>query len=144
MSRALSSYPTDDVRYVPTIGETIARLEGLTLEQVVDVYNTQLSATTGELAIVGEFERQAAMAALSEILKDWNTEIKYRSIDREARSDMAGSKDNIVTPDKANAVFSAGLAFALDETDSAFPDAFQDEMVLPVKDPGEQEMPDPA
>ena len=41
----------------------------------------------------------------------------YRSIDREALQNASGSKENIITPDKANAVFLAGLNFAMNEDD---------------------------
>ena len=40
-----------------------------------------------------------------------------RRIDRKAPADLPGSKEDILTPDKANAVFLAGLAFPLTETD---------------------------
>ncbi len=118
MSRALSDYPKDDVRYVPTIEESIEQIENLTLDQIKDIYHTQLSAATGEIAIVGDFDQQAALAELGEILKDWNSKVEFQPIDRMARSQMVGSKDDIVTPDKANAVFSAGLSFAMNESDA--------------------------
>ena len=117
MSRALSDYPQDDVRYVPTINETIERIENLTLDDIKDIYNSQLATTTGEVAIVGEFEPEEALAALSEVLKGWNSEIEYRSIDRDAMKEISGDKKNINTPDKANAVFNAGTVFAMNEDD---------------------------
>ncbi len=119
MSRALSDYGPDDVRYVPTIEETIERTENLTLDQIKEIYKTQLAATSGEISIVGEFEPVETMAALAEVLKDWRSEVEYREIVRDAPKHMQGSKNNIVTPDKANAVFSVGLAFPLNESDPA-------------------------
>src|SRR5437762_9742283 len=41
-------------------------------------------------------------------------------IERLAPTSLAGSKEEILTPDKANAVFAAGLAFPLKETDSEY------------------------
>ncbi len=116
MSRALSNYPADDVRYAPTLDETIERIEKLTLEDIRSVYKSQLSSAVGEIAIVGEFEPQEVLPVLGEILADWNSEVEYRSIDRQAVRDLSGAKMVIETPDKANAVFTAGLAFAMDES----------------------------
>ncbi len=119
LSRALSDYPKDDVRYVPTIEERMERMENLSLEEVKAIYQSQLSAATGEISVVGEFEPQAVLDALSEVLKDWKSDVEFRSIDRDARKDMAGSKQDINTPDKANAVFTAGLAFPMNDSDEA-------------------------
>ena len=119
MSRALSDYGPDDVRYVPTIEETIEQTENMTLDQIKEIYKTQLAATSGEISIVGEFEPAETMAALAEVLKDWRSEVEYREIVRDAPKNRQGSKNDIVTPDKANAVFAAGLAFSLNEADPA-------------------------
>ena len=68
LSRVLSPYGKDDVRYVPTIEENLARAEAVTLEQVKALYEKQIGATKGELAIVGDFEAEAALAQVKEIL----------------------------------------------------------------------------
>ncbi len=118
LSRSLSQYPKDDVRYVPTTEESIERIEKLTLDDVKEIYATQIAAAAGEIAVVGEFETGEVMNALGEILKDWNSKVEYRSIDREANGELTGKKESIKTPDKANAVFSAGLSFDLNDADA--------------------------
>ncbi len=117
LSRALSDYPAGDVRYVPTIEETIEEIEKLTLDDVIDIYSNQLSTATGEIAIVGDFDPAATRDALAAILADWKSDVEYQPIERAARREMTGSHSNILTPDKANAVFMAGLAFPLNEDD---------------------------
>ncbi len=118
MGQALSDYPPTDVRYVMSNDEQIASMEKATLEEVIELYKSQISAATGEVAIVGDFEVEPTLAAIAAILKDWKSQVAYRSIDREARKVMQGSKDNIITPDKANAVFLAGMAISMNEADS--------------------------
>ncbi len=118
MGQALSDYPPTDVRYVMSTDETIAAMEKVTLEEVVDLYKSQISAATGEIAIVGDFDVEPTINAITSILKDWKSQVSYRSIDREARKSMQGSKDNIVTPDKANAIFMAGMSISMNEADS--------------------------
>jgi zinc protease len=121
LSRALSQYSPSDVRYVPTPEESIQRLEGVTLEQVMALYGKQLGATTGELGIVGDFDPEPTLAQVREILQDWKSDVPIKRIERLAPTNLAGAKEDIVTPDKANAVFVAGLAFPLKETDTDFP-----------------------
>ena len=119
LGRALSPYPSSDPRFVPTTAESIELMENLTLEQVVSIYKDQLSSSVGEVSIVGDFDPDEAVTAVKEILKDWKSEVPFRSIDREALQNVTGSKENIITPDKANAVFLAGLTFPMSETDEA-------------------------
>ena len=51
----------------------------------------------------------------AEILKDWKSDVPVKRIERTAPKDLPAVKKNILTPDKANAVFVAGLAFPLKE-----------------------------
>jgi len=120
LARALSPYGPDDVRYVPTAEESAARLEAVTLDQVTTLYEQQLGATQGELAIVGDFDAEAALAQLRDILKGWQSGVPVKRIDRQAPGVRPGLKEDILTPDKANAVFAAGLAFPLLETDADY------------------------
>jgi zinc protease len=120
LSRALSPYAPDDVRYVPTPEENEQRVEAATLEQVTALYEKQLGATQGELAVVGDFDPEPTLAQVREILKDWKSEVSVRRIPELAPGNVVGSKVEILTPDKANAVFMAGLAFALKENDPEF------------------------
>jgi zinc protease len=120
LSRALSPYPPSDVRYVPTIDENLERLEAVTLPQVVDLYVKQLGATQGELAVVGDFDPDETLAQVREILKDWKSDVPVKRIERASPNPSQGSKEDIVTPDKENAVFMAGIAFPMKETDSEF------------------------
>ncbi len=115
LSRALSQYPKGDVRYVSTMKESLEELNSATLDQVKAIYQDQVSAGTGEIAIVGDFEPAAAMSAISEVLRNWKSETKFIPIERDAKKDLAGRKETIVTPDKANAVFIAGLSLELNE-----------------------------
>src|SRR5262245_16959351 len=54
LERKLAPYPPDDVRYVPTIDEDLARTKAATVEQAKAVYTDLISAQAGELAVVGD------------------------------------------------------------------------------------------
>lgn len=120
VARALSPYSPSDVRYVPTPEESARRTAEVTLDQVIAVYEKQLGATEGELAVVGDFDPEPTLAQVREILKDWKSDVPVKRIARTAPAGGAGLKEDILTPDKANAVFEAGLAFPLREKDPEF------------------------
>ncbi len=117
LSRSLSSYPKGDVRYVSTMKETAEDTNNVTLDQVMAIYREQISAATGEIAIVGDFEPEPAMSAIRDMLTDWKSNTEYQPILRDARADLKGAKEQIVTPDKANAIFVVGLSFPLNDND---------------------------
>ena len=120
MSRALSDYPKDDIRYVPTIEESIERMEKVSLSDIKEIYETQISNAKGEVSVVGEFDSKDTTIRLAKLLEGWKSEVEYSPINRVASTSIKGSKKNINTPDKANAVFMIGYAFSLtrDEADS--------------------------
>jgi zinc protease len=117
LNRALSPYSPGDVRYVPTADENEKRLEATSLDEVIALYQKQVGAMKGELAIVGDFDPEPALAQVRDILKDWKSDVPVRRIERSAPASLAALKQDILTPDKANAVFMAGTAFPLRETD---------------------------
>jgi zinc protease len=112
LQRKLSRYPADDVRYVPTLQESFERLEAVTREQVRQLYADQVGAEAGELVVVGDFDPQTATELVNDFLKDWKSRVRYERIARPARTDVAGGKTVLETPDKASAVYMAGLMLA--------------------------------
>lgn len=117
LARALSPYPISDVRYVPTPEESLKRLEELTLDKVVAVYSKQVGAMEAEVGIVGDFDDEPTLDAIKSILKDWKSDVPVKRITRTAPKEMVSAHEDILTPDKANAVFVAGLSFQLKESD---------------------------
>ena len=115
ISRALSPYSKDDIRYVPTTEETIAMLEDVTLDQVKEVYGKQIGAMKGEVAVVGDFDEVEVLNALSKIQAGWETDVEHRDVIREAKKEVEGYKKSINTPDMANAQFSAATSFPMND-----------------------------
>jgi len=121
LSRTLSPYPTDDIRYNTTPDEQIARLSAVTIEQVRKLYGEFLGATDGELVIVGDFDPPATLAKVNELLGGWKSTQAYERIAPQAFLDVSGGKQSILTPDKANAVYTAGLTIAMDDQHPDYP-----------------------
>ncbi|HEV3079611.1 MAG TPA: pitrilysin family protein [Gemmataceae bacterium] len=117
LDRALSPYGADDVRYVPTRQESAKQLKSLTLPQVITLYEKQLGASAGELAVVGDFDPEPTLLQVRAILKDWKSVVPVRRIERAAPASMTGLREEIQTPDNINAVFLAGMAFPLKDSD---------------------------
>ena len=120
MARLLSQSGKDDVRYVPTLDESRERAAAVTLDQVKILYESQLGASQAELGVVGEFDQEAVLAQVKTILKGWESKVPVRRIERTAPPDLKGVKNDIVTPDKANAVFMAAVAFPMKEDNPDF------------------------
>jgi len=115
LSKRLSPYDKDNIRYVPTIEEGIARVEAVTLDDLKKVY-AQIGPI-GELAVVGDFAPEAVLDFFREGLKGLETKIPYERITRDYKFDIKGGKEQILTPDKANAVYIAGVMAPLTDTD---------------------------
>jgi zinc protease len=117
LQRELNPYPKDNIRYVPTIEESIARLRATTYAQVVQLYRDYLSAQAGELTLVGDFDAAACLPVLKRALADWKSTKPYARITMPIAAEVPSAHHIIATPDKANATYSAGLLFPLRDTD---------------------------
>jgi zinc protease len=121
LRRRLSPYPRDNVRYVPTIQESIGRLDAVTRDQVVRVYQEQVGAQVGEFALVGDFDPEATLKQLPGIVNDWKAAVPYQRIATQANTHVTGALEKILTPDKENAIYVAGELLALKDTDPPYP-----------------------
>jgi zinc protease len=121
LQRKLNPYPKEDVRYVPTFQESLARLKAVTRDQLVKIYKEQLGAQAGELAIVGDFDPVAMKSQVQKLLGDWKASVTYERIPRPAVAGVKGGKETILTPDKANAMYIAGMKFPMRDTHPDYP-----------------------
>jgi len=80
LQRQLSPYPKEDIRYTPTIEESIERLKAATYEQVAQLYRDYLGSQAGELSIVGDFDADACLAILKDTLAGWKATRPYTRI----------------------------------------------------------------
>jgi zinc protease len=120
LRRKLSPYAKDNIRYTPTIEESIARLEAVKIDDLKKVY-AQFGAGNGELAIVGDFDPEPTLTAVGAFLKDWQAPVAYQRIEKPYTFDVKGVKETIETPDKENAVYLAGLIAPFSDSDPDYP-----------------------
>lgn len=120
IQRQLSPYPADNVRYTPTIEESIARLKAVSVEEVRKIWQEQVGGQVGELAVVGDFEPEQVVKLVGEIVGDWKAKTPFERIARPANTDVKGDRITINTPDKKNAVYVSGHMIAMTDTDPDF------------------------
>ncbi len=121
LRRKLYPYPKDDVRYVPTIDESIQRVEGATVDQVRKLYEEQVGGASGEFVAVGDFDAAPVLKQMEDALKDWKAKTPYKRIERGFVEGVKADRIVIETPDKANAVYVAGVTFPLSDIDPEDP-----------------------
>jgi zinc protease len=121
LNRALSPYLNDDVRYVPTLEETLDRANHVTLDQIKSLYETQIGGSHAELGVVGDFDPDSTLNLVKEALAGWESKVPFQRIERKVADNGTGMKEDIITPDKSNAEYLAGLSFPVSDSDPDYP-----------------------
>ena len=119
--RALSPYPAGDVRYYPTIEEEIRLNDALTAADLKQLYQEMLGAQAGQIAVVGDFDEESTVAALSTMLKGWKSPVPFERISRRGDVDIKSETVKIETPDKENAFYFAGSIMPMRDDDADYP-----------------------
>jgi zinc protease len=121
VQQKLSPYPAGDVRHAPGLLEELKLVDELDLATVKRVYDEFLGASVGELAIVGDFDEAKVTPALAGLLGGWKSKQPYERITRTADQLPAPEMIKIRTPDKANAMYFAGLVMPLRDDSPEYP-----------------------
>ncbi|HTU65629.1 MAG TPA: pitrilysin family protein [Steroidobacteraceae bacterium] len=119
-SRIFAPYPRADVRYVPTVEETIADIKAVTREQLVAFHKDFYGAQAAEIAVVGDFDPKALAEQLQRELGDWKAPKPYTRV-ASPYVPIPAQKLSIETPDKANAFFVTGTAFSMRDDNPDYP-----------------------
>ena len=130
IQRLLSQYPSDDVRYVPTLDEQIERLKKVSLDQVRTLYHDFIGADHGELVVVGDFEPSEILPILAKTFEGWKAEKPYARIERPFQDNIEPRRETVKTPDKENAVFLAGLSMPIKDDHPDYPALLAGNFVL--------------
>ncbi|TDB68290.1 insulinase family protein [Arundinibacter roseus] len=118
--RLTSPYPKGDVRYVATFDEEIAEIKAATLDQVKAFYKDFYGASDASVAVVGDFEKEEIQKIIEEKFSSWKSPKPFKRIESPYVAVKAENK-SFETPDKANAMFVAGLNMPLKDSDPEYP-----------------------
>ncbi len=108
ISRKLSPYEKTDPRYVSTLEESIENFRNLSLQDVRKLYQ-QVGGSTGQVAVVGDFEVDPIKQSLGEIFEGWSSPVTFERILEPAPDGIKGERIVINTPDKKNAIYYGAL-----------------------------------
>jgi len=118
--RRMEPHPRGHPHYVETIDESVADLKAVTLDDVKKFYREFYGAQYADLAVVGDVDSAEVSKLARELFGDWKNpqpfarvESKYVAVDS---ASMA-----IETPDKANAMFLAGLNVKMKDDNPDYP-----------------------
>ncbi len=116
LERTLNPFPRNDPRYVGTIDEDVEDTGKVTLDDVKKFYTQFYGASHGELVIVGQFDTAAAGKAAADLFGNWTSPQPYQRITMDFRKTTPVNQ-KILTPDKQDATFTAGLILPMQDTD---------------------------
>jgi zinc protease len=120
MARALYPFPKDDVRAVMTLDEQIEAVRAVTLEDARAFYKDFYGASNAQLAVVGDFDPAAVKEAARELFGAWKSPASFERL-KTGFEATAPINERIETPDKANAMFMAGMRINMSDDDPDFP-----------------------
>ncbi|MCE7043836.1 pitrilysin family protein [Dyadobacter sp. CY312] len=118
--RITSPYPKGDVRYVGTFDEDVASLKETTLDQLKQFHKDFYGANNASATVVGDFDQAAVQKVLNTEFGTWKSAKAFSRIASPYQAVKAENKA-IETPDKANAMFVAGMNMPLQDSDPDYP-----------------------
>jgi len=118
--RHMNPWPKGDVRYVQTFDEEAEAYTKATLADAKGFYSSFYGASTGELAIVGDFDEAAVSAEIAELFGDWKSPGTFTRVPQPYQ-EVAAIQETLETPDKANAFYVGGQNLAVRDDDPDFP-----------------------
>jgi zinc protease len=120
LARHLALYPKGHPNYTPDVEERIEWLRGASLQDAVACYRELFGATGAEFSAVGEFDAEETARVVGELFGDWKTPQPFQRV--AARYfERPATANEVLTPDKANAVLRAGLNLKLRDDHPDFP-----------------------
>ena len=120
LARHLQDYPRGHPLYTPTIDERIEWLKSTKLEDATACYRELYGATGADFVAVGDFDPKEVSRVVEELFGAWRSPAPFERVP--SRYFERPALDNeLLTPDKANAVLRAGLNFRLREDSADFP-----------------------
>ena len=121
VTRKLAPYEVDDPRYIAELKEDLERTKAVSIEQVQDIFQRLLAGTTGELTIIGDFDKNLVVPAVDEFTKGWTSNVAFERIPRVSVNNTTGDFVQVNTPDKANAAYFAAMTLPMKDSDPDYP-----------------------
>lgn len=119
--RALAPFDSNNLRYVPTLAERVELFQRVTIDELKSLHATQLSASNGEVSAVGDFDPDTLQTLFEEAFSGWEAGVEHQRISQPAQVQVPGGMQEILTPDKANALYYAGKHIEMRDDHADYP-----------------------
>lgn len=113
-------WPKDDIRYTPTLEESLTETQGLKHQDLLDFYEQFYGTGNVRFSAAGSFDPEAVQQVLLDGLNQWKAAPAYTRPDLPYR-EVKAEEFLINTPDKANAFYMAKQSLPLQDSDADFP-----------------------
>ncbi len=120
LARHLNPYPPDHWLYTPTLEERMQRLQSVSVEDLRRCHDEFYGASNAELVVVGDFDAEEITRLAQQLFGDWKSPRPFTRI-AGSYHEVPAINRNLDTPDKANAVFQAGLNLPLRDDQPDYP-----------------------
>ncbi|NIJ53576.1 M16 family metallopeptidase [Dyadobacter arcticus] len=118
--RITTPYPKSDIRYVGTFDEDVESVKAATIDQIRQFHKDFYGANAASATVVGDFDKASIEKLLNDEFGSWKSEKPFTRIASPYIAVKPETKA-LETPDKANAMFVAGLGMPLQDTDADYP-----------------------
>ena len=120
LTRHDNPWAKDDIRYMPSFEESLAAVANLKRSDLVNFHKTFYGAGKISIGIVGQFNPASFEQTVSKALSTWAPGAPYTRISQPYRA-VKPEQMQALTPDKANAFYTANLTLKLQDTDPDYP-----------------------
>lgn len=129
VQRYLSPYPAEDFRYVATFDEQSKLIGKLTVADLQRFHKEFYGASNGEAALVGSFDSTSVSKLLTELFGTWKSASPYERAPS-LYKDVPSKSEKLLTPDKANAIFTSAENLKLRDDDADYPALYVGNAIL--------------
>ena len=120
LNRHMNPYPAGHPRYIETMEEQLELYKELQLEEVIDFHTSFYGSQHGQIAVVGDFDRDEVFDLLNETFGSWNSSEAYERVPS-PHHEVESLREIIETPDKPNAIIFAELSVPIGDDDPDYP-----------------------
>jgi zinc protease len=116
LQRALYPFPRGDIRSSMSIEESIEDLGKAKVEDARAFHKMFYGANHAEIVVVGDFDASEAKTTVTDLFGSYTSSAEYERV-KNGYQKVAPVNETIETPDKANAMFLAGIRLNMTDAD---------------------------
>ena len=120
LQQHLNPYPKDDPRYVMSNEEEVAATQGATLPAAKAFHQRFYGTQSAEFVLVGDFDAAEQNRLAEELFGSWKGSAPFQRANYPYQKLNVASRA-IETPDKANALITAGMQIPVNDTNPDYP-----------------------